>query len=68
MPLTVDRVVPIWVQILNKKLLSQNIRVKKIFFLKTNPISKIYNLKVNNIVKIPHDQDTKTFLINVITN
>jgi len=42
--------------------------VKKIFFLKTNPISKIYNLKVNNIVKIPHDQDTKTFLINVITN
>lgn len=68
MLLTVDRVVLIQVQILNKNLLSPSIRVKKISSLKINPIHKIYILKANKTVKTPHDQDMKTFLIHAHKN
>lgn len=68
MLLTVDRVVLIQVQILNKNLLSPNIRVKKISSLKINPTHKIYILKANKTVKTLHDQDIKTFLIHVHKN
>lgn len=65
---TVDRVVPIQAQILNKKSPSSNAKAKKISSLKPNPILPLYNLKANNKVKTHHAQDIKTFLIHVHKN